>query len=120
MGIRVRKLTIPGLEAVVLCAWVADKHVLEFQVRISCLVGDDFDVFRGCLAKPSMLVFSQNLGRLGCLFEKHLAEIQLTKDMTYLQELAPLIEYLLDHGIDFWVQECSMPRWSRHGVVEDF
>jgi len=85
-----------------LLAGVTDEEVLELVVGLVRSVGNSHHVGSSSLAEPTGLALVKDAGRLGAL-----------------QELAPLVEDLLDHLVDLGVEECGVTGRSGHGVVQD-
>jgi len=91
---------VPTLVPVVLSLGVALEELFERFVR-SADVGDLQDTLLAALPKPTLLVGSQHLGRVG-----------------RSQELVPYAQDLFQHGVDFRVLEDGEPGSGSHGPIE--
>lgn len=92
---------VPGCVTVGLVGGVRDEHLVEGVVRFPD-VGDSREVLEGCWAEPVELFGSQDVGGVGGL-----------------QERAPIVEDLLDHLVDFGVDEGCESTGCTHRPVED-
>ena len=92
---------VPGGVAVGLVGGVGDEHLIEGVVCFPD-IGDSREVLEGCGTEPVELFGSQDVGGVGGL-----------------QERTPIVEDLLDHLVDFGVNErCESTRCT-HWPVED-
>jgi len=93
---------VPRSVTVVLLAGVTDEEVLELVVGLVRSVGNRHHVRSSGLAEPAGLALVEHTSGLG----RH-------------EELAPLVEDLLEHLVDLGVEEGGVARRSGHGVVQN-
>nr|POE59281.1 hypothetical protein CFP56_24550 [Quercus suber] len=96
------EVVVPRGVAVVLLGGIAHEEVLELVRGAQRRVGDRHDVVDARGAEPAALGVVQDLGGLG-------GE----------QEFAPVVEDLLEVGVDLGVEEGGVARGRAHGVVEE-
>lgn len=78
------------------------EEVFELVGRLVWGVGDFHNVLLADFAEPALLAGAKDFGGFG-----------------RLEELAPYVENLLQHGVDFGVDEGGISGWCAHWVVEN-
>lgn len=88
------------LVAVMLRLGIAVEEVLELVRSLVRCVRHLHDILLANISEPALLVSAQNFGTL-----------------RRLQELAPLIQDLLQHAVDTGIEERRISTWSSHRIV---